>query len=89
MAARYRILVTDELITAGPQQWPPMLHPVAEMRAGADHPPGTRWVVIEDDDAPEDMDGKEVALTFIQLPGGMIAVERLVIRASDPGHSRT
>lgn len=76
MAARYWTLVTDDLIDAAPQ-WPPMLRPVE--RGGIEHP-GTHWWLLEDDDAPEDLDGKEVDVTLTRLPGGMIAIERQVRR---------
>jgi hypothetical protein len=72
MAARYWTLITDELIDVSPQ-WPPMLRPVE--CGGIEHP-GMRWWLLEDDDAPADLDGKEVDVTLTRLPGGMIAVER-------------
>jgi hypothetical protein len=72
MTARYWTLITDELMGAAPQ-WPPMLRPVE--RGGYEFP-GLRWWLIEDDDAPDDLDGKEVDVTLIRLPGGMITVER-------------
>jgi hypothetical protein len=72
MAARYWTLITDDLMDASPQ-WPPMLRPVE--RGGTERP-GVWWWLIEDDDAPADLDGKKVDMTLTRLPGGMIAVER-------------
>jgi hypothetical protein len=87
MTARYWTLVTDEFIDAAPQ-WPLMLRPVER---GGYESPGVRWWLIEDDDAPADLDGKEVDVTLIRLPGEIIGVERQLRTASEagPAHSRT
>jgi hypothetical protein len=75
VSARYWVMVGDDLIDAQPQ-WPAMLRPV---RRGGTIWPGLRWWLFEDDDAPENLDGKEVDLTFGTVYGVGLVVERRVI----------
>jgi hypothetical protein len=72
VSARYWVMVGDDLMAAQPQ-WPPMLRPVER---GGIIWPGMRWWLFEDDDAPDDLDGKEIDLTF-KTVAGMILIERV------------
>jgi len=62
MAARYWVLISDDLMNSNPQ-WPDGLRPV---RSDDGVPPDThnRWWLMEDDGAPATLEGKQVELTF-------------------------
>jgi hypothetical protein len=71
-AARYWVLVADNLmrgVSPGPE-WPACLRPV---RPDDSAPPpdaySRRWL-FEDDDAPAELDGKKVELTFCRVDNG-------------------
>jgi hypothetical protein len=77
VAARYWVLVADELIDAHPQ-FPATLRTVkrghAEILAVHDMHPSTHWWLFEDDDAPEELNNKRVELTFLRIDGGRIEI---------------
>ena len=75
MSAHYWVMASDELMDADPQ-WPAMLRPVG--RGGAIFH-GMHWWLFEDDDAPEDLDGKEVELNLLRMGDAMI-VERMRVQ---------
>lgn len=63
MAARYYILVSQELLDAVPvPRWEDAgLHLI---EVGGFTEPGMRWCLFEDDDAPEELNGKKVEITL-------------------------
>lgn len=68
-AVRYWVQVADDLMRSvhGPLDWPESLRPV---RADESAPPPdaySRWWLFEDDDAPPELDGKKVELTFSRI----------------------
>jgi hypothetical protein len=71
---RYWVMVSDDLMDAQPQ-WPSTLRPVER---GGIIQPGMRWWLFEDDDAPADLDGKEVELNLLSS-GAVVIVERTVM----------
>ena len=87
MAARYYVLVSQELIDADPPTpWEDAgLHLIEQ---GGFTEPGMRWCLFEDDNAPEELDGKKVELTFTRgrrheddpLTDSVWVSERQVIR---------
>jgi hypothetical protein len=60
-AVRYWARIHDDLIADGKAAWPAGVRPVRPDDSG---PPGAgvRWWLMEDDDAPADLDGKRVEL---------------------------
>lgn len=62
-AVRYWMFMQDALMADKNIEWPAGLRPV---RADDSRPPDgeRRWWLIEDDNAPADLDGKRVELTF-------------------------
>lgn len=63
MAARYYVLVAQELLDAEPPaRWEDAgLHLIEQ---GGFTEPGSRWCLFEDDNAPEELNGKKVMLTL-------------------------
>ena len=63
MSARYWVLCSDELMAQPDLRWPSFIRPV---RASEELPPDnwSRWWLFEDDDAPAELDGKRVEVTF-------------------------
>lgn len=63
MAARYYVLVSRELVSAGdPVSWEEAgLHLMAW---GDVSDPGPSWCLFEDDNAPPELNGKKVELTM-------------------------
>lgn len=72
MTARYWVQIADELMAHEDLQWPAVLRPVEQ---GASEYPGSHWWLLEDDDAPEDLDGKKVDLTLSRV-SDMTMIER-------------
>ena len=64
MATRYYVLASDDLMAMN-LSWPACLRPVEQLPAYQPllHP-GMHWWLFEDDDAPAELDGKNVELTF-------------------------
>jgi len=77
MSAMYWVLVSDELMEKKPP-WPPGLRPV---QAYDRHPgnPAMRWWLFEDDDAPPELDGKDIDLVFRDEDGKPVLDSRTVI----------
>lgn len=68
MAARYWVLISDELMDSGPQ-WPDglrVIEPGPYEQAPPGQPPVMRWWLLEDDGAPASLAGKHVELTFVR-----------------------
>lgn len=68
MSTRYHVLASDELM-AGELQWPDGLRPVEQEPTDPGSHPGMHWWLFEDDDAPAELDGKRVELTFEAIGG--------------------
>jgi len=68
MAARYWVLMSDELMESPDLRWPDGLRPV---RPDDGVPPDahSRWWLLEDDGAPATLEGKRVELTFTRSGG--------------------
>jgi hypothetical protein len=64
--ARYRILIADPLLQVGPQ-WPEGCALAGQLEPG---PAGTHWHLFDDPDAPEGLEGKDVALTMRRAEDG-------------------
>ena len=60
MSARYYVLVRQELLDADTPWEDAGLHLV---ETGGFTEPGARWCLFEDDNAPEELNGKKVELT--------------------------
>ena len=65
MSARYWVLVSDELMASLPL-WLDGFRPVKE---GNVEYPGMTWHLFEDDEAPEDLEGKRVEVTISRDTG--------------------
>ena len=78
MSAEYWVLISDKLMDDC-VRWPAGMRPV---RADRNHPPepGMRWWLIEDDDAPAELDGRNVELTFRDDGTGPRVWHREVLR---------
>lgn len=74
MAARYWVLVSDELMDSDPR-WPEGFRPV-ERGSTVWLEPGVRWWLFEDDDAPPGLDGKPVEVTAVLEDGKPVIVRR-------------
>lgn len=61
MAARFYVLVSQELLDADAPWQDAGLHLV---EVGGFTEPGMRWCLFDDDNAPEDLNGKKVELTL-------------------------
>lgn len=72
MSARYYVLVSQELLDNDPPWESTGLHLIEQ---GALTEPGFRWCLFDDDNAPEDLNGKKVELVLVR---GWIT-ERLVV----------
>jgi hypothetical protein len=85
MTARYWVLVSDELVAAR-MQLPHGLRDTGTYRSEhsegylPQEPPGTGWHLIEDDDAPADLDGRIVELVFRSEGGTPVLAGREVVR---------
>lgn len=77
MSATYWVLVSDELMKTKPP-WPAGLRPVQSDDRHPDNP-GMRWWLFEDDDAPPELDRKDVNLVFRDEDGKPVLAERRVI----------
>jgi hypothetical protein len=75
MAARYWVLASDVLMEAGYAQWPPFLRPV-ERGSIVWLVPGVRWWLFEDDEAPAELDGKQVELHTERRDGQLVILRR-------------
>jgi hypothetical protein len=67
VAARYWVLVSDELMASLPL-WLDGFRPVKE---GNVETPGMTWHLFEDDDAPEELEGKRVEVTISRSTGSL------------------
>lgn len=65
MSARYWVLVSDELMASLPV-W---LHNFRPVKEGNVESPGMTWHLFEDDDAPEELDGKRVEVIISRDTG--------------------
>lgn len=65
-AVRYWVLVSDLLMEdgSGPPGWPSSLRPVRPDESAPPPDAYSRWWLFEDDDAPPELEGKRVELTF-------------------------
>lgn len=87
MTARYWVLVSDELVLAiDPSLLPDGLrlsgHPAGSGTCIVTPPPGTHWHQFEDDNAPDELDGKRVELVLGRrgrTPAKAVIIERRVI----------
>lgn len=61
MSARFYVYVSQELLDADTPWESAGLHLV---EVGGFTDPGMRWCLFDDDNAPEDLNGKKVELTF-------------------------
>lgn len=76
MAARYYVLVSQELLDSAPSWEALGLHLIEQ---GALQEPPMRWCVFDDDNAPEELNGKKVELNA-ELVGGVARItERRVM----------
>ena len=78
MAVRYHLLMSDEM-TERQIPWPEGLRPVER---GDSAFPGAHWWLFEDDNAPEELDGRRVELTLARRgreTGIIVIVKREVL----------
>lgn len=62
---RYWIQVSDDFMTGNPAfSWPTGLRPVRPDESAPPPQTYSRWWLFEDDDAPAELEGKKVELTF-------------------------
>ena len=84
MTARYWVLISDELAVAR-TELPHGLRDTGTYRAEHSEgylppePPGASWHLIEDDDAPAELDGRLVELLFRTENGRVLLGSRVVI----------
>jgi hypothetical protein len=78
MAARYYVLVSQELLDAEPEPaWEEAgLHLIER---GGFTEPGTRWCLFDDDNAPAQLNGLKVELTFTRVDMRPVITDRQVI----------
>jgi hypothetical protein len=74
MSVRYRVLCADEVMARDDLVWPACLRPVE--RGAADVAALAHWWVFEDDDAPEEFDGKRVALIITNTGDEVLVSDR-------------
>ena len=74
MPVRYYVQVADELMETRQIPWPEGLRPVQQVSEG--ELPRSHWHLFEDDNAPEELDGKRVELTLARRgrETGMIVI---------------
>jgi hypothetical protein len=78
VSARYWVLVSDELMNAGPE-WPDGLRVIEPGPWEQPWPgvhPVSRWWLFEDDGAPATLEGKQVELTFVRSGDGIMIGSR-------------
>lgn len=77
MSARYYVLVAQDLLDAEPPTaWEEAgLHLV---ETGGLTEPGMRWCQFDDDDAPEELNGMKVELTFARVDMRPVITDRQV-----------
>lgn len=75
MAARYWVLVSDVLMEPGYAHWPPILRPV-ERGSIVWLVPGVHWWLFDDDEAPAELDGKQVELHTEWRDGQLVILRR-------------
>lgn len=63
MGVRYHVLVSDDLMASEPA-WPACLRPVEQEPTDPEMHPDMHWWLFEDDDAPPELAGKRVELSF-------------------------
>jgi hypothetical protein len=63
VSVRYHVLVSDDLMASKPS-WPTGLRPVEQEPTDPGTHPGMHWWLFEDDDAPLELEGKNVELSF-------------------------
>jgi hypothetical protein len=69
---RYWVQVADDLMgDSAPDGWPPSLRPVRPDDSAPPPDAYSRWWLFEDTDAPAELDGKKVELTFIRVDHGL------------------
>lgn len=79
MAARYHVRVVDEIMAQREIPWPEGLRPVERGETGLH---GSHWWLFEDDNAPDELDGKRVELSLARIgreTGIMTITERRVL----------
>jgi hypothetical protein len=79
MAVRYYVLVSDEMMEYRQVPWPEGLRPVER---GDNEFMGAHWYLFEDDNAPEELDGRRVGLTLARRgreTGTIVIVNREVL----------
>lgn len=88
MGARYHVLISDQLMAIpGEVIWPAGLRPVEMRLPGPGH--ATHWWLLEDDNATEYLNGKQVDLVLETtydgdgVKGSRIADRRVTQHASD------
>ena len=69
MAVRYHVLISDELMAMDDLPWPECLRPAEQEPTDPARYPGMHWWLFEDDDAPAELEGKRVELTFTRASG--------------------
>jgi hypothetical protein len=69
MSARYHVLASDALMAMDDLRWPEGLRPVEQEPADPGRYPGMHWWLFEDDDAPPELDGEQVELSFRTIVG--------------------
>ena len=82
MAARYRVLIADPLLKMG-LQWPPGVKLAEQLERGET---GTHWWLLDDPDAPEDLEGRQVELVLRRGEDGapVIAERRVAVTHQCP-----
>jgi|SRR5579871_1442313 len=72
----YRILIPDPVIGAG-LDWPPGVRLAAQLEPGT---AGTHWYLLDDPEAPEELEGREVSLAMSRGEDGepVITARRLI-----------
>jgi hypothetical protein len=80
MAVRYYVQVADEVMETRQIPWPEGLRHVQQASEG--ELPRSHWHLFEDDNAPEELDGRRVVLTLARRgreTGTIVIVKREVL----------
>lgn len=85
--SRYHVLASDDLMATDGLLWPEGMRPVQQEPTDPGRYPGMHWWLIEDDDAPPELEGERVELTFAAIldndgdPVGSEIAARRVVKA--------
>jgi hypothetical protein len=82
VAARYHVLVSDELMASAPPWESCGLQPVEQEPTDPECHPGMHWWLFDDDGAPGRLDGCRIDLSFESIggvPGSTRITERRVV----------